>query len=75
MCLGGRACGSQAHLELTAERLVDIWLADPDETADVIAAGHDLDEFRARSRALLVGQMAAARPMFETFGRVAARRG
>ena len=41
--------------------LVDGWLADPAEAADVIAAGHDLDEFRARSRELLVGQMAAAR--------------
>jgi len=55
--------------------LVDGWLADPAEAADVIAAGHDLDEFRARSRELLVGQMAAAEPMFEAFGRIAARRG
>ena len=73
--IGASAWGSQAHLELTPELLVDAWLADPDEAADVIAAGHDLDEFRARSRELLVGQMAAARPMFEAFGRIAARRG
>ncbi len=72
--IGSHAWGSQAHLELTPELLVDTWLADPDEAADVIAAGHDLDAFRARSRELLVGQMAAARPMFEAFGRVAARR-
>ena len=73
--IGASAWGSQAHLELTPELLVDAWLADPAEAADVIAAGHDLDEFRARSRELLVGQMAAARPMFEAFGRIAARRG
>ena len=73
--IGSSAWGSQAHLELTPEMLVDVWLADPDEAADVIAAGHDLDEFRTLSRELLVGQMAAARPMFEAFGRIAARRG
>ena len=73
--IGSSAWGSQAHLELTPKMLVDVWLADPDEAADVIAAGHDLDEFRTRSRELLVGQMAAARPMFEGFGRIAAQRG
>jgi GMP synthase-like glutamine amidotransferase len=73
--VGSSAWGSQAHLELTPELLVDSWLADPAEAADVIAAGHDLDAFRARSRELLVGQMAAARPMFEAFGRLAAARG
>jgi GMP synthase-like glutamine amidotransferase len=73
--VGSSAWGSQAHLELTPEMLVDGWLADPAENADVVAAGHDLDEFRARSRELLVGQMAAARPMFEAFGRIAAQRG
>ena len=73
--IGSSAWASQAHLELTPEMLVDGWLADPAEAADVIAAGHDLDEFRARSRELLVGQMAAAEPMFEAFGRIAARRG
>ena len=40
----------------------------------MVAAGHDLDEFRARSRELLIGQVAAARPMFESFGRIAAAR-
>ena len=73
--IGSSAWGSQAHLELTPEMLVDAWLADPAEAADVIAAGHDLNEFRTRSRELLVGQMAAARPMFEAFGRIAAQRG
>jgi GMP synthase-like glutamine amidotransferase len=73
--IGSNAWGSQAHLELTPELLVDAWLADPAEAADVIAAGHDLDAFRVRSRELLVGQMAAARPMFKAFGGVAVRRG
>jgi GMP synthase-like glutamine amidotransferase len=73
--IGSSAWGSQPHLELTPELLVDAWLADPAEAADVTAAGHDLDEFCSRSRELLVGQMAAARPMFEAFGRLALRRG
>jgi GMP synthase (glutamine-hydrolysing) len=73
--IGSTAWGSQAHLELTPEMLVDRWLADPMDAADVVAAGHDLDAFRARSRELLVGQMAAAEPMFKAFGRIAARRG
>ena len=73
--IGSSAWGSQPHLELTPQMLVDGWLADATEAADVVAAGHDLDEFRARSRELLVGQMAAAEPMFEAFGRVAARHG
>jgi len=73
--IGPSAWGSQPHLELTPRMLVDGWLADVTEAADVVAAGHDLDEFRARSRELLVGQMAAAEPMFQAFGRVTARRG
>jgi GMP synthase (glutamine-hydrolysing) len=72
--VGSSGWGSQPHLELTPEMLVDGWLMDPADAADVIATGHDLDEFRARSRKLLVGQMAAARPMFESFGRIAAAR-
>jgi GMP synthase-like glutamine amidotransferase len=72
--VGSSGWGSQPHLELTSEMLVDGWLADPEEAADVVAAGHDLDEFRARSRRLLIGQVAAARPMFESFGRIAAAR-
>jgi GMP synthase-like glutamine amidotransferase len=72
--IGLSAWGSQAHLELTPELLVDGWLADPAEAVDVTAAGHDLDAFRARSRELLVGQMAVARPMFESFGRIALTR-
>ena len=72
--VGCSGWGSQPHLELTDEMLVDGWLGDPAEAADVVAAGHDLDEFRARSRELLVGQVAAARPMFESFWRLAATR-
>jgi GMP synthase-like glutamine amidotransferase len=72
--VGATGWGSQPHLELTRKMLVDGWLADPQEAADVVAAGHDLDAFRARSRELLAGQEAAARPMFESFGRLAAAR-
>jgi GMP synthase (glutamine-hydrolysing) len=72
--VGGSGWGSQPHLELTSGMLVDGWLSDPADATDVVAAGHDLDEFRARSRELIVGQVAAARPMFEAFGRIAAAR-
>ena len=68
--VGATGWGSQPHLELTTGMLVDGWLADSADAADVVAAGHDLDEFRDRSRELLVGQVAAARPMFESFGRI-----
>jgi GMP synthase-like glutamine amidotransferase len=72
--VGESAWGSQPHLELTVGMLVDDWLADATEASDVVAAGHDLEQFRARSRELLVAQAAAARPMFESFGRIAAGR-
>lgn len=72
--VGSSGWGSQPHLELTPAMLVDGWLGDSAEAADVVAVGHDLDEFRARSRELLPGQVAAARPMFESFGRLAAAR-
>jgi GMP synthase-like glutamine amidotransferase len=72
--VGASGWGSQPHLELTDAMLVDGWLGDPADAADVVAAGHDLDEFRARSRELIVGQVAAARPLFEAFGRIAAAR-
>jgi hypothetical protein len=60
--VGESAWGSQPHLELTVGMLVDDWLADATEASDVVAAGHDLEQFRARSRELLVAQAAAARP-------------
>jgi hypothetical protein len=52
--------------------LVDTWLVDPGDVAEILAAGHDIDRFRSDSRAHLEVQMAAARPMFRAFGRLAA---
>jgi GMP synthase (glutamine-hydrolysing) len=65
--IGARAWGSQAHLELTPAML-DGWLTDPADVAEVTAAGHDVGEFRAASHGHLEVQMAAARPLFYAFG-------
>lgn len=67
--VGPYAWGSQAHLEVTPELLVDTWLADPGSTAEIEGAGHPINEFRARSRRALERQMVAGR---ETFTRFAA---
>jgi GMP synthase (glutamine-hydrolysing) len=69
--VGESAWGSQAHLELTEPMLIEGWTADPDDISEIEGAGHRIEEFRAASRAHLVAQMAAARPMFTAFGRLA----
>ena len=69
--VGPCAWGSQAHLELTPSMLIEGWTVDPDDVAEIEAAGHRIDDFRAESRRHLVTQMAAAQPMFAAFGRVA----
>lgn len=65
--LGDRAWGSQAHLEVTPTLLVDTWLADPDGAAEIEAAGHPIENFRAESRRRLKAQMAAGRAVFSAF--------
>ncbi|HEX4009255.1 MAG TPA: type 1 glutamine amidotransferase [Solirubrobacteraceae bacterium] len=65
--VGASAWGSQAHVELTPAML-DAWLVDPEDVADITGAGHDIEQFRAASRRHLETQMAAARPMFRAFG-------
>lgn len=72
--VGPAAWGSQAHLELT-HAMLDGWLADPTDVAEITSAGHDIDAFRAASRGHLDVQMAAARPMFHAFGRLSASHG
>jgi GMP synthase-like glutamine amidotransferase len=69
--VGDSAWGSQAHLELTPEMLIEGWTIDPADIAEIEGAGHRIEEFRADSRNHLVAQMAAARPMFTAFGRLA----
>ena len=69
--VGPSAWGSQAHLELTPSMLIEGWTIDPADIAEIEGAGHRIEEFRAASRAHLVSQMAAARPMFSAFGRLA----
>ena len=68
--IGPRAWGSQAHLELTPSMLIDGWLTDDADVAEVQTAGHRIDAFRSESRGHLEVQMAAARPMFSAFGRL-----
>lgn len=65
--VGPAAWGSQPHLELTPAML-DGWLTEPDDVAEIEAAGHDIEQFREMSRDHLEVQMAAARPMFYAFG-------
>ncbi len=67
--VGPAAWGSQPHLELTPTML-DGWLTDPADVAEIEAAGHDIKHFRRTSRGHLEVQMAAARPMFYAFGRL-----
>jgi GMP synthase (glutamine-hydrolysing) len=69
--VGASAWGSQAHLELTPSMLINGWLVDPPDVAEIEGAGHRIDDFRSASRAHLEIQMAAARPMFTAFGRLA----
>jgi GMP synthase-like glutamine amidotransferase len=69
--VGESAWGSQAHLELTAPMLIEGWTVDPGDVAEIEGAGHRIEDFRAQSRDHLVAQMAAARPMFTAFGRLA----
>jgi GMP synthase-like glutamine amidotransferase len=69
--VGDSAWGSQAHLELTPAMLIEGWTVDLADVAEIEGAGHPIEEFRARSRDHLVGQMAAAGPMFTAFGRLA----
>jgi GMP synthase-like glutamine amidotransferase len=68
--VGDSAWGSQAHLELTPAMLIEGWTVDPSDVAEIEGAGHRIADFRAQSRDHLVGQMAAARPMFTAFGRL-----
>ncbi len=67
--LGSAAWGSQAHLELTPSMLLDGWLAEPGGVAEIQAAGHEIEAFRARSARRLSTQMHSARPAFEGFVR------
>jgi GMP synthase-like glutamine amidotransferase len=73
--LGERAWGSQMHLELTPELLVDTWLAEPGATPQIEGAGHRIEHFRAESRRRLVAQMAAARPLFARFAAIVGEAG
>jgi GMP synthase-like glutamine amidotransferase len=69
--VGDSAWGSQAHLELTAPMLIDGWMVDPADIAEIEGAGHPIDDFRTDSYGHLEAQMAAARPMVTAFGRLA----
>jgi GMP synthase-like glutamine amidotransferase len=65
--IGQTAWGSQAHLEVTSQLLLDTWLADPGSEPQIEGAGHSIDEFRAFSRDALECQMPAGRAVFVRF--------
>ena len=65
--IGQTAWGSQAHLEVTPQLLIDTWLADPGSTPEIEGAGHPIDAFRALSRRALERQMPAGRAVFSRF--------
>jgi GMP synthase (glutamine-hydrolysing) len=67
--VGPAAWGSQAHLELTPAMLMG-WLAGAHDVAEIQAAGHDIEEFRAESAIRLEAQMAASRPAFAAFAAI-----
>lgn len=69
--IGRAAWGSQAHLEVNEQMVLDGWLADPRGIAQIEAAGYELERFTARSRERLPDQMAAARPVFSAFAELA----
>lgn len=65
--IGQTAWGSQAHLEVTPQLLVEDWLADPRSAPQIEGAGHPIDQFRALSRRALERQMPAGRAAFSRF--------
>jgi GMP synthase-like glutamine amidotransferase len=69
--VGPCAWGSQAHLELTPSMLIEGWTSDAADVAEIESVGHRISDFRAQIRSHLVAQMAAARPMFGAFGKLA----
>ncbi len=70
--VGDRAWGSQAHLEVTPQLLIETWLADPHSEAEIEAAGHPIDAFRSASRRALERQMPAGRDAVGRFARLLA---
>ena len=50
--------------------MLDGWLKDHADVAEVTAADHDIDKFRAESRGHLDAQMTVARPAFYPFGQL-----
>jgi GMP synthase-like glutamine amidotransferase len=70
--VGANAWGSQMHLEADPPMLIGSWLADPGAAAKLEAFGYDVDAFREESARRLEVQMAAARPVFDRFARLAA---
>lgn len=68
--VGPVAWGSQMHLETTPGMLLDGWLTDPHEVAEIESAGHRIADFWALSTRRLPVQMAAMRPAFWRFGRL-----
>lgn len=65
--VGPAAWGSQMHIEVTPEMLLQTWLADPDEVAEIESGGHQIADFRRESARRLPAQMDALRPVLARF--------
>jgi GMP synthase-like glutamine amidotransferase len=65
--VGAVAWGSQMHIEVTPEMLLQGWLADPHEVAEIESGGHQIADFRRESADRLPAQMAALRPSLARF--------
>ncbi len=65
--VGRAAWGSQMHIEVTTEMLLQTWLADPHEVAEIESGGHRIADFRQESADRLPAQMNALRPALERF--------
>jgi GMP synthase (glutamine-hydrolysing) len=65
--VGSAAWGSQMHIEVTPEMLLQTWLADPDEVAEIESGGHQIADFRQESADRLPAQMDALRPVLARF--------
>jgi len=69
--IGPAAWGSQMHIEVTPEMLLQTWLADPHEVAEIESGGHQISDFRRESANRLPAQMDELRPALARFASLA----
>jgi GMP synthase (glutamine-hydrolysing) len=70
--VGPVAWASQMHIEVTRSMMLDGWLTDPNEIAEIESAGHQIAAFREEAARHLPIQMAAVAPVLRRFAALAA---